>query len=47
MGVSENRDPNKVPQIVGSLLYGPQDNAPQLLGNSHTNIGVRVLGSRV
>ena len=27
-------DPNIVPQIVGSLLQGPQDKVPQIFGNS-------------
>ena len=30
MGVSEKRDPNRVPSAVGSLLKGPK-----IFGNSH------------
>ena len=28
LGVSENRDPNIVPYIIGSLLKGPQNKVP-------------------
>ena len=42
-------DPNIVPQIVGSLLEGPQNNAPPIFGSSHmlswARLGLRVLRS--
>ena len=37
-------DPNIVPQIVGSLLQGPQNNVPLIFGNSLVGLMVGPLG---
>ena len=35
MGVSENRAPNIVPYMTGSVSRGPQKKVPLIFGNSH------------
>ena len=35
-------DPNIVPEIVGSLLQGPPNKVPLVLGNSHFNLAESV-----
>ena len=33
-------DPNLVPEIVGSLVYGPLNRVPLIFGNSHIGFGL-------
>ena len=38
MGVNEKRGPKYNAEIVGSLLQGPQNKAPRIVGNSHIEV---------
>ena len=44
LGVSENRDPNMVPKIVGSILQGAPTSVPLLFGNSHLGFEYSAFG---